>query len=63
MMFPEIARTMNGVAMMNPLAMSTIMKNGMRAPMLDAPSGSPSSPINAELTPVIVAKTPATTIG
>lgn len=31
--------------------------------MLVAPSGSPNSPINADETPVIVANTPATTIG
>ncbi len=59
MMLPEIARTMNGVAIMNPLAMSTMMKKGMSAPMLDAPSGSPNSPMRAEETPVMVAKTPA----
>jgi hypothetical protein len=40
-MFPEIARTMNGVAMMKPLAISTIMKNGMSAPMFVG-----SGPIN-----------------
>jgi hypothetical protein len=32
-MFPETDRTMKGVAMMNPLAMRTIMKKGRRAPM------------------------------
>ena len=53
MMFPEIARTKKGVAMMKPFAISTIMKNGIRAPMFEAPSE----------TPVIVANTPATTIG
>ena len=63
MMFPEIARTMKGVAMMKPLAISTIMKKGMSAPIFEAPSGSPSSPMSAEETPVIVANTPATTMG
>ena len=63
MMFPEIARTRKGVAMMNPFAISTIMKKGMSAPMLEAPSGSPNSARSARETPVIVANTPATTIG
>ena len=63
MMFPEIARTKKGVAMMKPFAISTIMKNGIRAPMFEAPSGSPSSARSARETPVIVANTPATTIG
>ena len=43
MMLPEIARTMNGVATMKPLAMRTIMKKGMSAPIFEAPSGSPSA--------------------
>ena len=63
MMFPEIARTKKGVAMMKPFAISTIMKNGRRAPMFEAPSGSPSLARSARETPVIVANTPATMIG
>ena len=54
---------MNGVAIMKPFAISTIMKKGRRAPMFEAPSGSPSSAMSAEDTPVMVAKTPAITIG
>lgn len=63
MMLPEIVRTMKGVAMMKPFAMRTIMKKGISAPIFDASSGSPSSASRARETPVIVANTPATTIG
>lgn len=63
MMFPEIARTMKGVARMNPFAISTIMKNGMRAPILEASSGSPSALSKDDDTPAMVEKMPAMTIG
>ena len=62
-MFPEIALTRNGVAIMKPFAMKIIMKKGTTAPMVEALSGSPSSAINAFETPMIVANTPAITTG
>lgn len=61
--FPEIARTMNGVAMMKPFAIRTIIKKGKSAPMFGAPSGSPSSVIREPDMPVMVEKIPAIIIG
>ena len=59
----DLVGSMNGVAMMKPFAIRTIIKKGKSAPMFGAPSGSPSSVIREPDMPVMVEKIPAIIIG